>query len=167
MASSTRTSFRPRPLDNNKQLDIVRDENADLQSAGPIDQADIEATRRITNGHETLDAHNEKVRPQTARQPVVDGAGCSCHGRCSAFRHASWTMNSIFRARSHRLGVPQRPLVPYLACGSAACLVVPTQLEGTSSGHPTPMAGARGMRGRSLATFDVPAMRQDGAHRRK
>ena len=71
MASSTRTSFRPRPLDNNKQLEIVRDENADLQSVGPIDQADIEATRRITNGHETLDAHNEKVRRQNARQPAV------------------------------------------------------------------------------------------------
>ena len=76
MASSTRTSFRPRPLDNNKQLEIVRDENADLQSLGPIDQADIEATRRITNGHETLDAHNEKVGPLYAgsQKCIVPGA---------------------------------------------------------------------------------------------
>lgn len=80
MASSTRTSFRPRPLDNNKQLEIVRDENADLQSLGPIDQADIEATRRITNGHETLDAHNEKVGPlcSGSQRCIVPGAGVFC-----------------------------------------------------------------------------------------
>lgn len=87
MASSTRTSFRPRPLDNNKQLEIVRDENADLQSAGPIDQADIEATRRITNGHETLDAHNEKVGTKFFGQPAVDVAVCSCQITRSTLRH--------------------------------------------------------------------------------
>jgi hypothetical protein len=91
MASSTRTSFRPRPLDNNKQLEIVRDENADLQSVGPIDQADIEATRRITNGHETLDAHNEKVRRQGVRQPEVHGAKCNCSISLRLSSHARYT----------------------------------------------------------------------------
>ena len=98
MASSTRTSFRPRPLDNNKQLEIVRDENADLQSVGPIDQADIEATRRITNGHETLDAHNEKVREQSARQPGVHGARCT---RCALLVASLRARNSLMNhARS-------------------------------------------------------------------
>jgi hypothetical protein len=64
MASSTRTSFRPRPLDVNKQLEIVRDENAELQGAPSMEQADADATRRITNGHESLDAHNEKASAQ-------------------------------------------------------------------------------------------------------
>lgn len=83
MTSSTRTSFRPRPLDNNKQLEIVRDENADLQSLGPIDQADIEATRRITNGHETLDAHNEKVGPLYAGSQRCILPGADVFAACS------------------------------------------------------------------------------------
>lgn len=61
MASSTRTSFRPRPLDVSKQLEIVRDENAELQGAMSVEMPDADVNRRITHSHESLDAHNEKV----------------------------------------------------------------------------------------------------------
>jgi len=51
---STRTSFRPRPLDLTKQLDIVRDSR-------DLDIQDGSVSREITHNHEGLDAENEEV----------------------------------------------------------------------------------------------------------
>lgn len=116
MAAATRTSFRPRPLDNNKQLEIVRDENADLQSAGPIDQADIEATRRITNGHETLDAHNEKVRPHSARQPRRMLAMCSRLYRLLRRVRPLWTHPRHLKCRFPVVRATTAPSLALLAC---------------------------------------------------
>ena len=52
---ATRTSFRPRPLDVNKPLKIVRNLD-DLDHRG-----DPNAGRGVTHGHEALDADNEAV----------------------------------------------------------------------------------------------------------
>ena len=51
---STRLSFRPRPLDLNKPLTIVRDINE-------LDAADGLVSRDITHQHEALDKDNEEV----------------------------------------------------------------------------------------------------------
>lgn len=53
-AMSTRLSFRPRPLDLNKPLTIVRDINE-------LDAADGLVSRDITHQHEALDKDNEEV----------------------------------------------------------------------------------------------------------
>ena len=55
---STRLSFRPRPLDLNKQLDIVRDSK-------DLDNQDGNVSREITHNHEGLDAENEAVMPSS------------------------------------------------------------------------------------------------------
>ena len=52
---TTRTSFRPRPLDITKQLAIVRD----LED---LDSADGLVSRDVTHNHEALDKENEEVR---------------------------------------------------------------------------------------------------------
>ena len=58
---ATRISFRARPLDPNKQLQLVRD-LADLDKDA--------ANRGITHGHEALDAENEEVRPRPPPPPA-------------------------------------------------------------------------------------------------
>lgn len=50
----TRTSFRPRPLDLQKQLPIVRD-------LKDLDSTDGLVSREITHNHEALDKENEEV----------------------------------------------------------------------------------------------------------
>ncbi len=51
---ATRLSFRPRPLDLNKPLTIVRDINE-------LDTTDGLVNRDITHQHEALDRDNEEV----------------------------------------------------------------------------------------------------------
>ena len=51
----TRTSFRPRPLDINRQLPIVRD-------LSELDSTEGLVSREITHNHEALDKENEEVR---------------------------------------------------------------------------------------------------------
>ena len=51
---ATRLSFRPRPLDLNKPLTIVRDINE-------LDPTDVLVNRDITHQHEALDKDNEEV----------------------------------------------------------------------------------------------------------
>ena len=51
---ATRLSFRPRPLDLNKPLTIVRDINE-------LDTTDGLVSRDITHQHEALDKDNEEV----------------------------------------------------------------------------------------------------------
>ena len=51
----TRTSFRPRPLDVNRQLPIVRD-------LSELDSTEGLVSREITHNHEALDKENEEVR---------------------------------------------------------------------------------------------------------
>ena len=51
----TRTSFRPRPLDINRQLPIVRD-------LAELDSTEGLVSREITHNHEALDKENEEVR---------------------------------------------------------------------------------------------------------
>lgn len=51
---ATRTSFRPRPLDLQKQLPIVRD-------LKDLDSTDGLVSREITHNHEALDKENEEV----------------------------------------------------------------------------------------------------------
>merc|ERR1719172_542549 len=53
---ATRTSFRPRPLDVNKPLKIVRN-TEDLDNRGDPNAGG----RGVTHGHEALDADNEAV----------------------------------------------------------------------------------------------------------
>ena len=53
---ATRTSFRPRPLDIQKQLPIVRDLNA-------LDSTEGLVSREITHNHAALDKENEEVGP--------------------------------------------------------------------------------------------------------
>lgn len=53
---STRTTFRPRPLDLHKQLPIVRD-------LKDLDSTDGLVSREITHNHEALDKENEEVYP--------------------------------------------------------------------------------------------------------
>mmetsp|Transcript_10442 Transcript_10442/g.29715 ORF Transcript_10442/g.29715 Transcript_10442/m.29715 type:complete len:525 (-) Transcript_10442:261-1835(-) len=53
-ARETRLSFRPRPLDITKQLEIVRDSKE-------LDDQDGNVSRQITHSHEALDAENEQV----------------------------------------------------------------------------------------------------------
>ena len=50
----TRTSFRPRPLDINRQLPIVRD-------LSELDSTEGLVSREITHNHEALDKENEEV----------------------------------------------------------------------------------------------------------
>jgi hypothetical protein len=56
---TTRTSFRPRPLDLHKQLPIVRD-------LKDLDSTDGLVSREITHNHEALDKENEEVNTQNA-----------------------------------------------------------------------------------------------------
>ena len=57
----TRTSFRPRPLDINRQLPIVRD-------LSELDSTEGLVSREITHNHEALDKENEEVRSFLAWQ---------------------------------------------------------------------------------------------------
>lgn len=67
----TRTSFRPRPLDINRQLPIVRD-------LSELDSTDGLVSREITHNHEALDKENEEVR-----------------------RLLTWQMNTLHYAKRH------------------------------------------------------------------
>ncbi len=60
---STRLSFRPRPLDINRPLAIVR-ELKDLDSTDGL------VSRDITHDHEALDKNNEEV---TSKLYLVSG----------------------------------------------------------------------------------------------
>ena len=51
---STRTSFRPRPLDTLRQLNIVRD-------VKELDDGEQKVSRDIVHSHEALDKDNEEV----------------------------------------------------------------------------------------------------------
>lgn len=51
---TTRTSFRPRQVDINRLLPLVRD-------LADLDTGDSFASRGVTHGHEALDAENEKI----------------------------------------------------------------------------------------------------------
>ena len=51
---STRTSFRPRPLDTTRQLNIVRD-------VKELDDGEQKVSRDIVHSHEALDKDNEEV----------------------------------------------------------------------------------------------------------
>ncbi|QDZ24925.1 hypothetical protein HOP50_15g74680 [Chloropicon primus] len=51
---TTRTSFRPRQVDINRLLPLVRD-------LRDLDTGDSFASRGVTHGHEALDAENEKI----------------------------------------------------------------------------------------------------------
>ncbi len=50
----TRTSFRPRPLDTLRQLNIVRD-------VKELDDGEQKVSRDIVHSHEALDKDNEEV----------------------------------------------------------------------------------------------------------
>lgn len=50
----SRTSFRPRPLDTGRQLNIVRDVNE-------LDDGEQKVSRDIVHCHEALDKDNEEV----------------------------------------------------------------------------------------------------------
>ena len=60
----TRTSFRPRPLDINRQLPIVRD-------LSELDSTEGLVSREITHNHEALDKENEEVRNLLTWQMIV------------------------------------------------------------------------------------------------
>jgi hypothetical protein len=67
----TRLSFRPRPLDINKQLEIVRDSK-------DLDSQDGVVSRDITHSHEALDKDNEAVSAHflaTAQGRIEGGRG--------------------------------------------------------------------------------------------
>lgn len=51
---STRTSFRPRPLDTARQLPLVR-------SLSELDNDEALVSRSVHHSHITLDAENEEV----------------------------------------------------------------------------------------------------------
>lgn len=59
---NTRLSFRPRPLDINKQLEIVRDVK-DLDEDGMV-------SREISHNHEGLDKDNEEVGDTAITRPL-------------------------------------------------------------------------------------------------
>jgi hypothetical protein len=62
---ATRLSFRPRPLDHNKQLSIVRDVEELDKNEGPA--------RDISHNHEALDKENEEVCRKRRMLLLSDG----------------------------------------------------------------------------------------------
>ena len=68
----TRTSFRPRPLDINRQLPIVRD-------LDELDSTEGLVSREITHNHEALDKENEEVRQICPTEWTLDMKRPPCH----------------------------------------------------------------------------------------
>lgn len=60
----TRTSFRPRPLDTLRQLNIVRD-------VKELDDGEQKVSRDIVHSHEALDKDNEEVCVHAFRETVA------------------------------------------------------------------------------------------------
>lgn len=63
---TSRVSFRPRPLDVNKPLCVVKD-------LAELDSSDAIVSRDVTHNHEALDKNNEEVGG--ARPPWGRGRG--------------------------------------------------------------------------------------------
>ena len=60
----TRTSFRPRPLDTLRQLNIVRD-------VKELDDGEQKVSRDIVHSHEALDKDNEEVCDHASQETVA------------------------------------------------------------------------------------------------
>ena len=103
----SRTSFRPRPLDTGRQLNIVRDVNE-------LDDGEQKVSRDIVHCHEALDKDNEEVLHHFSRgivrvfilhEHVMLTMRCSLHllhhtslAKLGAFRFvASVTSTCMFR----------------------------------------------------------------------
>ena len=68
----SRTSFRPRPLDTGRQLNIVRD-------IKELDDGEQKVSRDIVHSHEALDKDNEEVLQHFAvRHCVGLEPACTC-----------------------------------------------------------------------------------------
>ena len=60
----TRTSFRPRPLDTLRQLNIVRD-------VKELDDGEQKVSRDIVHSHEALDKDNEEVHDRPSGETMI------------------------------------------------------------------------------------------------
>lgn len=65
----TRTSFRPRPLDTARQLNIVRD-------VKELDDGEQKVSRDIVHSHEALDKDNEEVYDTRCEDGFVSHMMC-------------------------------------------------------------------------------------------
>lgn len=65
----SRTSFRPRPLDTGRQLNIVRD-------IKELDDGEQKVSRDIVHSHEALDKDNEEVLQHFVERQCVVALAC-------------------------------------------------------------------------------------------
>ena len=96
----TRTSFRPRPLDINRQLPIVRD-------LSELDSTEGLVSREITHNHEALDKENEEVRALNPLErgiwlPQCSSSAPQCVSSPSCVSHGIAVGCSIVQIRTHR-----------------------------------------------------------------
>ncbi len=92
----TRTSFRPRPLDINRKLPIVRE-------LSELDSTEGLVSREITHNHEALDQENEEVK---ALSPDKKGIICP-----SVFFSTAVCIQSRLCLAWHCTGLLDRPNV--------------------------------------------------------
>lgn len=74
---ASRVSFRPRPLDVNKPLCVVKD-------LAELDSSDALVSRDVTHNHEALDKNNEEVKsPKPAQNSILTTHHhASLHSEC-------------------------------------------------------------------------------------